>query len=250
MVICRVRPKNWIVVQVWSAWWFSPNSRALLPTFHTNCPDGSHFAQMGSHFAQDTTTNPCSLLSRHTRLSRICTWTNTPKPTPKQPFSWPELESGQNKLQSGHFGPQLGKMFEKWANFSRSRPKKIFISSCRGPKHMWKPEVLIKARSVFWSRKHRILKLMCSPGDEGWKLETLCCGLRFSSIFDNSRKNEGQALLWLLLRGSTSNIKSYRVSALMGLVPRKMVEGQQRLSALSRNQTRAATLSATDLKFP
>ena len=44
---------------------FLPNSRALLPTFRTNCPDGSHFAQMGSDFAQNTTTNPCSLLSRH-----------------------------------------------------------------------------------------------------------------------------------------------------------------------------------------
>ena len=44
---------------------FLPNSRAILPTFHTNCPDGSHFAQMGSDFAQKTTTNPCSLLSRH-----------------------------------------------------------------------------------------------------------------------------------------------------------------------------------------
>ena len=40
---------------------------------------------------------------------------NTQKPTPKHPFSWPELESGQNEQQSGQFGPQLGKMFEKWA---------------------------------------------------------------------------------------------------------------------------------------
>ena len=32
---------------------FFPNSRALLPTFRTTCPDGSHFAQ-------NTTTNPCS----------------------------------------------------------------------------------------------------------------------------------------------------------------------------------------------
>ena len=40
---------------------------------------------------------------------------NTPKPTPKHPFSWPELESWQHELLSGQFGPQLGKMFEKWA---------------------------------------------------------------------------------------------------------------------------------------
>ena len=49
----------------------------------------------------------------------------TSDPTPKHPFSWPELESGQNELQSGQFGPQLGKMFEKWENFSRSGQKKI-----------------------------------------------------------------------------------------------------------------------------
>ena len=40
---------------------------------------------------------------------------NTPKPTQKHPFSWPELESRQNELQSRQFGPQLGKMFYKWA---------------------------------------------------------------------------------------------------------------------------------------
>ena len=40
---------------------------------------------------------------------------NTPKTTPKQPFSLTELECVQNQLQSGQFGPQLGKMFEKRA---------------------------------------------------------------------------------------------------------------------------------------
>ena len=38
-----------------------------------------------------------------------------PKPTPNHPFSWPELESGQNELLFGQFGPLLGKIFEKWA---------------------------------------------------------------------------------------------------------------------------------------
>ena len=45
---------------------------------------------------------------------------------PKHLFSWPELESGQSDLPSGQNGPQLGKMFEKWA-------KKIFILSRRPP---------------------------------------------------------------------------------------------------------------------
>ena len=61
----------------------------------------------------NTTSNPFTLL-------------NTPKPTPKHPLFCPELESGQNELQSGQFGPQLGKMFEKWENFSRSGQKKKF----------------------------------------------------------------------------------------------------------------------------
>ena len=39
---------------------------------------------------------------------------NTPNPTPKHHFSWPELESGQNVLPSEQTGPQLGKFFEKW----------------------------------------------------------------------------------------------------------------------------------------
>ena len=107
---------------------FPPNSRALLPTLPTNYPDGSHFAKKGSHFAQNTTTNPCSLLSRHTLLpgQGYVGEQNTPQPTPKQPFSWPELESGQNELQSGQFGPQLGKMFEKWANFFLEVDKKTY----------------------------------------------------------------------------------------------------------------------------
>ena len=85
------------------------------PTFRTNCPDGSLFCQMGSHYAQNTTTNPSSLLSRHKPLlGYVCTQ-DTPNPTPKHHFSWPELESGQNQLSSEQNRPQLGKMFEKWA---------------------------------------------------------------------------------------------------------------------------------------
>ena len=88
-----------------------PNSRARLPTFRTNCPDRSHFAQMGSYLAQNTTTNPCSLLPAVTNPFRGHVHTqNTPKPTPKHPFSWPELEGGENVQQSGQNGPQLGKI--------------------------------------------------------------------------------------------------------------------------------------------
>ena len=70
----------------------SPNSTALMPTFLTNCPDGSHSVQMGSHFAQNTTPSPCSLLRRNTSLLGICMYTKDPNPTPKHPYSWPELK--------------------------------------------------------------------------------------------------------------------------------------------------------------
>ena len=41
---------------------------------------------MGSHFAQNTTPNHCSLLRRHTPLSRICTDTKHPQLQPKPPL--------------------------------------------------------------------------------------------------------------------------------------------------------------------
>ena len=70
-------------------------------------------AQMGLILPQNTTipvlysavTQPCWGYVRTQ---------NIPKPTPKHPFSWPELESGQNELPSGQPGPQLGKLIEKW----------------------------------------------------------------------------------------------------------------------------------------
>ena len=76
---------------------FFPNSRALLPTFLTNCANWSHFSQMGSHLAQNTTTNPCSLLSHHKPLFWICHGTTTataaastspPRPPPRLDGEW------------------------------------------------------------------------------------------------------------------------------------------------------------------
>ena len=50
----------------------------------------SHFAQMGFHFAQNTTPNPCSLLCRHIPFSRICMYTIHPQ-TPSQNTPFPGL---------------------------------------------------------------------------------------------------------------------------------------------------------------
>ena len=87
---------------------FLPNSRPLLPTFCTNCPDGSYFAQMGSHLPRKPPPIPV-LYSAVTKpfLGYVRT-RNTPSPAPKHPFSWPDFESGQNELLSGQNGPHLG----------------------------------------------------------------------------------------------------------------------------------------------
>ena len=65
---------------------FLPNSRALLPTFRTNCPDGSHFAQTGSHFSQipPPTSVPYSALTRP--FVGYVRTQSTPNPTPKHSF--------------------------------------------------------------------------------------------------------------------------------------------------------------------
>ena len=79
---------------------FFPNSRALLPTFSTSCPDGSQPAQMGLILPKIPPPTPI-LYSPITLpfLGYVPTQT-TPNPTPKHPFSWPELESGQKELPS------------------------------------------------------------------------------------------------------------------------------------------------------
>ena len=98
---------------------------------------------MESHFAQNTTPNPCSLLSRHkppaSGLSGICTYTKHLNSTsdPKTPHSWPELKSGQNELQSGQNGPKLGKMVEKCAKLFWSGQKKfIHTTSAASTSHI------------------------------------------------------------------------------------------------------------------
>ena len=71
---------------------------------------------MGSYFAQKTTTNPCSLLSRHySPFGDMYEHETPPAPPQNTPFFWPDFESGQNELLSGQNGPHLGKIFEKWA---------------------------------------------------------------------------------------------------------------------------------------
>ena len=65
-----------------------------------------------------------------------------PKPTPKHPFSWPELESGQYELPVGQFGPQLGKSFGKWACMCSGRENfvpPLPVKNQQTAKVLWAP---------------------------------------------------------------------------------------------------------------
>ena len=71
--------------------WLIPHPFPIVEHFHPLfiqiAQMGSQFAQMGSHFAQKTTPNPCSLLvSHHTPLLGICTYTKHPQTHPKTPL--------------------------------------------------------------------------------------------------------------------------------------------------------------------
>ena len=107
---------------------FPPNSRALLPTFLTHCPDGSHFqvcpdgvSFWPEYHSQALFFTPPS----HISFRDMCAHKH-PEPHPKTPF--PGLNFVQNELPSGHCGqpgPQLGTMFKKCTNFFKKWAKKI-----------------------------------------------------------------------------------------------------------------------------
>ena len=117
---------------------FLPNSRAILPTFQTNCPHRSHFSQMGSDFAQNTTSKPCSCSVVTNSFLGYVPTQNTPKPTPKHLFSLPDFESGKNDLLSGQNGPHLGEMCEKWAKLFKKWAKKyLFLCFMSAAPWVW-----------------------------------------------------------------------------------------------------------------
>ena len=92
---------------------FPPNSRALLPTFHTNCPDGSHFAQIGSHFAQNTTRaqpQPLFLTQpSHTPFWDMYVHKTTETPPQSTPFPGLNLKVGKINYRLGNLDPNWAK---------------------------------------------------------------------------------------------------------------------------------------------
>ena len=105
---------------------FSPNSRARLPTFRTNCPDGSHFAQMGSHFAQNTTTNPTPFGDMYVH--------KTPSTPPQTtPLPGLNLKVGKKNYRLGKMGPNWAKCLNCGQNFSRSGQKNFIHGPHQSP---------------------------------------------------------------------------------------------------------------------
>ena len=74
------------------------NCRAYLPTFTTNCPDESHFAAMGSHFAKLPRIPPPTLFSTqqsHTPFANMYIQKTTPTPPQNTPFPVLNLKLGK-----------------------------------------------------------------------------------------------------------------------------------------------------------
>ena len=130
-----------------------PNSRELLPTFRTNCPGGSQFAQIGSHLAQNTTTNRCSLLSSHKPLLGYLLTQNTHNLTPNTSFPGLNLKVGKMNYSLGKMDPNWAKCLKMGQNFSRCGPKKKIItfflkqagSSSQQLQKTWKHSVFVLA---------------------------------------------------------------------------------------------------------
>ena len=96
---------------------FAPilDSRALLPTFLQIAQMGLILPRWGLILPAIPPPTPVLYSAITNPFQGYVHAQNTLNPTPKHPFFWPVLESGQNELLSGQNCPQLCKLFEKWA---------------------------------------------------------------------------------------------------------------------------------------
>ena len=129
--------------------WLNPpplNSRAFLPTFSTDCPDGSHFAQMGSHFVQNTTPTPVlySAVTYHFR-EYVQGLHKTPQPLTRTPvflaWTWKFAKwttvwaswapTGQNVWKVDKHFLEVGKLFY-WCWTLKHWYPSILVPQCAG----------------------------------------------------------------------------------------------------------------------
>ena len=120
---------------------------------------------MGSHFAQNTTPNPCALLRHHIPLSGISTYTKHPQIHPKHPFFWPELEVAKTNYGLGNLDIIWAKCLTSGQNFSRSGrlPQYSSSSGLTWP-HLANHEILVpswmtdvRMRDVRWPHRHEVM---------------------------------------------------------------------------------------------
>ena len=109
---------------------FSPNSRALLPTFPANCPDGPRFAQVGSHFAQNTAPNLFFTQPSHIPFKDMYLHKTPQSPPQNTPFSGLHLKvgklySGQNVWKVGKTFPEVGKFFFSYVSWNENAHQNI-----------------------------------------------------------------------------------------------------------------------------
>ena len=78
---------------------FPPNSRALLPTFI------QIFSQMGSHFAQNTTPNPCFYSALTDSFGNMYVYKTPPSPPQDTPCPGLNLEVGKMNYYLGNLDP-------------------------------------------------------------------------------------------------------------------------------------------------
>ena len=102
---------------------FSPILGHICPLFVQIAQNGLILPRWGLNLPRLPPPTPV-LYSVVTNPVLQCVYKKRPQPHPKHPFSWPELESGQNELLSEKNGPQLSKMFEKWAKLFEEWAKK------------------------------------------------------------------------------------------------------------------------------
>ena len=103
---------------------FFPNSRARLSTFHKKCPDGCHFAQIGSHFAQNTTPNS---IVTHPFLGDMYIHTTPPSPSKNTHFPALNLKVGKMNYSLGNLDPDWAKVGKPFLEVGK-RNLLVFIS--------------------------------------------------------------------------------------------------------------------------
>ena len=102
-----------------------PNSRALLPLFLQNAQMGLILSIWGLVLPRIPPPIPVLYSAVRHSFSRYWRTQNTPKPTPKHPISWPELDSGKMNYCLGNLDPNWAKCLKSGQNFSRSGKKKL-----------------------------------------------------------------------------------------------------------------------------